>query len=185
MGGVSKLFRPEVARFFTDAPPDVVLRLAEAGLRRDAYRYGDPQLQPAVDARGLPWRVLAMDRGVERKLVSAKGCLFALIPDVVVDLVPWLARHQGDQTVHVAARLDGGRTEVLHRERSIDAAPMRDHAAQSLWRIQDELHQAGHTVSTPEFIPRRDVPSDWPLELRTLVALSKEATRGRKRSRRQ
>lgn len=90
------MFRPAVARFSTDASPEEVLRLAEAGLVRDAYRHGDPQLQSAVDARGWPWRVLTMDRGVDRKVFSPKGCLFALIPDLIVLLVPGIARHQAD-----------------------------------------------------------------------------------------
>ncbi|MDO5083036.1 MAG: hypothetical protein Q4D89_06510 [Arachnia propionica] len=173
------MFRPAVARFLTDAPPDEVLRLAEVGLTRDAYRRGTPQLQTVVDARGLGWRVLSMERGVERKLLSVKGCLFALIPEAVLLFVPRIARHQGDQTIIVAARSTDEGTEVLHREYSFESAPFNDHSARALWRLQDILQRAGYRVTPPEHIRRRDVPADWPVETATLVSLRKEARRHR------
>ena len=171
------MFRPAVARFSTDASPEEVLRLAEAGLVRDAYRHGDPQLQSAVDARGWPWRVLTMDRGVDRKVFSPKGCLFALIPDLIVLLVPGIARHQGDQTIIIAARSTDTGTEVLHREYAFGSEPLNNHSAHALWRVQDCLRGAGYRVSPPEYIRRRDVPADWPVEVRTLIALRRESGR--------
>lgn len=173
------LLRTHVLRFLTDASPDEVMRLARSALEGEAYRLRDRQLQQVVDAHGWDWRMLTMRRGVDEKLVSVKGCLFMLIPDILTDLVPRIARHKGDQAVHVAARSEGDGTVVLLRELALDTSVFHNHAEIARHRIQEALCRAGHRVSPPTHLLDRDVPADWPLGIRVLFRLERESRRAR------
>lgn len=154
------LLRTHVVRFLTDASPDEVVRLARRALEGEAYQLRERQLQQVVNAHGWDWRMLTMRRGVDEKLLSVKGCLFMLLPDILTDLVPRIARHKGDQAVHVAARSEGDGTVVLFREYAPDVSSLHNHAEIARHRIQETLRRTGHRVSPPTHVPDRDVPAD-------------------------